>query len=691
MGKHNFREFFFLAAPENPKANKKAVCWSCIQKHTLPVALTNSDCFVSNKAKLCRSHLKKCLNFEQEYNEEERKEILLHNNSIINFTNNPSTSTAIKQTTLNNFISRPLSNKDIPHFENLVLLMIVSNGLPFTFLENKETQDVFKFIAPALKLPGRKAISDRILPDSASQLKKSILEVASNDKIGVIAAFDGWTNIKQEHLFGVIFITSKGETLIWGAHDISDQRSRTEDAKLLIKDIMDDAEKNGIQVNCYVSDSAGEYAAARRQLRVEYPSKVFIPCMAHQMNLVVGDIFKESESYKVVSKNAVRIVSYFHSSPYFTGLLRNEQKSIYNQTISLITPGETRWNSFYFCFNSVLKTEAALKTLVTKFSPERVGTVSNSRSGFSRQRFSSGNNNTNKVIYPDVIAIWEQPLLLLSFVLHPKYRLSKFTSNISNLSYTYFGQWLGYYYQVWFGEIPKSILREYLTYQREIFPFDSNTYNQFNENIVDFWESAKGLAPELSQLALHLFGICVNSASVERLWSSMGFLHTKCRNRLHHQKVLAMSQLRSDILKMRKREEIDNTEKQYKRIHIAASVQPYNDEEEVDKEAEEETETQINISDCEEEADTEISIEDNNTSEILSADHWLRMVENWVKMLDIENHLDNGENVNEEPIEFELGGRDIHPADDPLAKWDLLFLFNDSLEAPVYLSSLTNF
>ncbi|UZO00341.1 uncharacterized protein OCT59_011475 [Rhizophagus irregularis] len=120
-------------------------------------------------------------------------------------------------------------------------------------------------------------------------------------------------------------------------------------------------------------------------------------------------------------------------------------------------------------------------------------------------------------------------------------------------------------------------------------------------------------------------------------------------------------------------------------------IQPYNDEEEVDKEAEEETETQINISDCEKEADTEISIEDNNTSEILSADHWLWMVENWVKMLDIENHLDNGENVNEEPIEFELGGRDIHPADDPLAKWDLLFLFNDSLEAPVYLSSLTNF
>jgi len=83
--------------------------------------------------------------------------------------------------------------------------------------------------------------------------------------------------------------------------------------------------------------------------------------MAHQMNLVVGDIFKESLQYKQVSKNAIRIVSYFHSSPYFTGLLRNEQNSCYGQTIALITPGETRWNSYYFCFHSILKTELALK------------------------------------------------------------------------------------------------------------------------------------------------------------------------------------------------------------------------------------------------------------------------------------------------------------------------------------------
>ena len=128
---------------------------------------------------------------------------------------------------------------------------------------------------------------------------------------------------------------------------------------------------------------------------------------------------------------------------------------------------------------------------------------------------------------------WEQPLLLLSIILHPKYRISKFKSSAQKVSYAYFGQWLIYYYQAWFNEMPKSILREYLSYQRENFPFNSETYIQFNENIIDFWESAKGLAPELTRLALQLFGICINAASVERLWSNMGFLHSKRRNRLH--------------------------------------------------------------------------------------------------------------------------------------------------------------
>ncbi|CAG8842820.1 12980_t:CDS:1, partial [Racocetra persica] len=174
------------------------------------------------------------------------------------------TSAPKKQTHFQSYVSHPLSEKDRPHFENLILRMIVSNGLPFTFMENYETQEVFHFIAPSLKLPNRRAVSNRILPRYSEKLGEEIQQRARADKIGVTAAFDGWTNIKQEHLFGVVLITSQGEALIWNSHDISDQRSRTEDVKLLIKEIMNNVQEKDIKINCYVSDSAGEYAAARQ-------------------------------------------------------------------------------------------------------------------------------------------------------------------------------------------------------------------------------------------------------------------------------------------------------------------------------------------------------------------------------------------------------------------------------------------
>lgn len=98
-------------------------------------------------------------------------------------------------------------------------------------------------------------------------------------------------------------------------------------------------------------------------MRVEYKDKIFLPCMAHQMNLVFGDIFKESKKYKDVSTKAIRIVSFFNMSSFFAGNLRDEQMAIYKKPIALTRPGDTRWNSFYFCFNSLLKTEVALKVI----------------------------------------------------------------------------------------------------------------------------------------------------------------------------------------------------------------------------------------------------------------------------------------------------------------------------------------
>ena len=95
------------------------------------------------------------------------------------------------------------------------------------------------------------------------------------------------------------------------------------------------------------------------------------------------------------------------------------------------------------------------------------------------------------------------------------------------------GRWLVYYYKAWTGQEPKSILTEFDDFLQGIkYPFDETSIAQFKNNIHKYWCQVWDAFPEIGTVAAHIFGICVNAASVERLWSSMGFLHSKNRNRL---------------------------------------------------------------------------------------------------------------------------------------------------------------
>src|SRR6266536_2803217 len=96
------------------------------------------------------------------------------------------------QSAITNFFCRLLSPNDQMLFELLLLRLIVSNSLPFTFVENEETIAIFQFIAPGIKLPKRKAISGKVLKKSSKSLQENIIKIAKDDQDGVTATFDGW-------------------------------------------------------------------------------------------------------------------------------------------------------------------------------------------------------------------------------------------------------------------------------------------------------------------------------------------------------------------------------------------------------------------------------------------------------------------------------------------------------------------
>lgn len=128
---------------------------------------------------------------------------------------------------------------------------------------------------------------------------------------------------------------------------------------------------------------------------------------------------------------------------------------------------------------------------------------------------------------------WEQPLLILSFILHPDYRFNKFNTDLPNMNWVDVGQWVIYYYCAWTQKEPVSILREFGLYQNKQYPFNDTTWKQWKGDVLQYWNWCSEKTKELGFIAKKIFGIAVNAASVERLWSAMGFFHSARRNRLN--------------------------------------------------------------------------------------------------------------------------------------------------------------
>jgi hypothetical protein len=81
--------------------------------------------------------------------------------------------------------------------------------------------------------------------------------------IGVTLTFDGWTNVKNEQLLGVVIMTSEGRPYIWKAVDISLERETHIEVMEKTENMISELKSKQINVCAVVTDSASVYAAVR--------------------------------------------------------------------------------------------------------------------------------------------------------------------------------------------------------------------------------------------------------------------------------------------------------------------------------------------------------------------------------------------------------------------------------------------
>ena len=64
----------------------------------------------------------------------------------------------------------------------------------------------------------------------------------------------------------------------------------------------------------------------------------------------------------------------------------------------------------------------------------------------------------------------------------------------------------------------------------------------------------------------------------------------------------------------------------------------------------------------------------------------MHVLQNWMGMVGEENTDSSDSDAS--PLEFIAVDCTIHPANDPLAKWNLYSVFNNNLESPVFVNTM---
>ncbi|GBC53930.2 DUF659 and ribonuclease H-like domain containing protein [Rhizophagus irregularis DAOM 181602=DAOM 197198] len=202
-----------------------------------------------------------------------------------------------------------LKPEQIETFEQLLLDVTVACDFAFRWVDNPAVKELFKWLNPMLELPDRKQLSGRILKKASNNLKDIVFNDAINDDLGIMLAFD------------------ECNMIIWKVEDISGKRCTSDIIIDETKKSFDELEKKNIKINGLITDSTSENVAARKRLHFQYQDKIFLPCFVHQMNLCIGDIFKESSSLSNAAEGTISLITFFSRSKIIGILQKVTQKN----------------------------------------------------------------------------------------------------------------------------------------------------------------------------------------------------------------------------------------------------------------------------------------------------------------------------------------------------------------------------
>ena len=213
----------------------------------------------------------------------------------------------------------------------------------------------------AHNLPSEQRIN-KLLKERSEEIDACAKEEFNSFQDSVVnLLLDGWSSVSRNHLLGIVI---SRESFEWSTNQNLEGESDTgwNNAKIIENIILRLEEKFKLRFGALITDNASQMAKARRLLSKRFPNLVYLPCLAHQVNLMAYKIYVVE---KKLLDAAQDMVSRINKSTTLRNKYKKECQARYGTkaAISLKNLAKTRWNSAHGMLCSILRVRGVIENL----------------------------------------------------------------------------------------------------------------------------------------------------------------------------------------------------------------------------------------------------------------------------------------------------------------------------------------
>lgn len=261
-----------------------------------------------------------------------------------------------------------ISDKDASTGVRLLAHWVFKTFQPFNSVSAPSFKRFIGFLRPSfLKfLPCANTLSTTLLNEAYETLQKDVLQrIREQNSFSIVS--DTWTSINQRHLANILIVTPLERPIFLKSVDVSGESITSQFVFDMIKDVA--ADLGTEKWLSFVSDSAANMAGSWKLIEKNFPKVFAHGCAPHSLNNFFKDLMKKVAGFGDIMERSLKIVKFIMYHDYVLSRFREIQGSR-QSCKTLKFPCETRFSSYFTCFESVLVNRLFILQLFDNYNEE---------------------------------------------------------------------------------------------------------------------------------------------------------------------------------------------------------------------------------------------------------------------------------------------------------------------------------